>query len=372
MRRLDPLRMLRQRGAAGLAIVVLILLLMAAMIATTFTITERVVKDAVTDDQRAQALFLAESGMERASYRYIAGAIACGALVETMTMVASGGIFAISAGNAFYFDGVTALAAGQCRIRSTGTTVNGSVRIVEAILSKNPATSSSSNALQDSTSGNFTVASGTELLVVATTWRSAKPATSTITSATYNGINLTPVSSDYSYPPAPSCGSGSCDPLRASAQIFYLVNPPAGSHPLVFTLPNAPDTFVNIAFNLTGVDLGNPIDAFNGGGGLSSGIAFGATVTTSNKNDFIIDVVGREMTGNMSAAGCVPRNVIYDNNGANKIGAVSQCGPSASTGPFAMKWTWNQSNKSWASAVVAIRSASSGMIGWREVSVAPP
>ncbi len=381
MRQFDSLRHSRQGGVAGIAIVTLILLVMAAMIGTTFTISERVIKDAVDDDQRGQALFLAESGLERASYRFVSGGFACGALAETITMIAPGGTFAISAGNTFKFDGVAALGSGECRITSTGTTTSGSKRIVEAILTKGSGsgtgpTSSSNAAFENNGSDSFTVDSGTELLVVATSWRSSSALTSAITGLTYAGKAMTPVSpNSYSYPALPACSKGSCDPLRVSAQIFYLLNPPAMANPLVVTWSNVPEVFVKVAINLKGVDLSNPIDKFGGNSGPSASDApFGTVITTNNKNALLIDVIGRDNTGNMNDTGCVPRNVLYDANGSKKTGAVSLCGPNASTGPFALNWSWNKALP-WASAVVAISSggsgAGNGVSSWREVSVAP-
>lgn len=374
MRAYDSTSTGRQRGVAGVTIVVLILLVVSTMLAAVFVLSSRTVNNAVDDDQRLQVLYLAETGMERASFRYMAAGVACGGLAETNTAFLSGANFAISAGSTTNFDGVSVLPAGQCRIRSTGTAANGSVRAIEAILKVRPV-SSSSSGLQDSTTGNFTVDSGTELLLVATAWRSAQPLSSSITAATYNGVALTPVSASSNYPSTPACLSGTCDPLRTSSQIFYMINPPPGSFPLNFTFNNAPDVFVKVGFNLNGVDVSNPIDQYASAAGLSpaSGTDFGATVVTTKANDFIIDVLAREKTGNTTASlSCNPRTVLYDNNATNKIGALTQCGPIAAIGGVTMNWTWNQPNKPWSDSIVAIKSASGGMIGWREVGVFPP
>src|SRR5437879_11407906 len=55
-----------QRGAASVAIAILVMLLLAGAMATAFNVTSALVQDSVMNLQQTQALFVAESGLAQA------------------------------------------------------------------------------------------------------------------------------------------------------------------------------------------------------------------------------------------------------------------------------------------------------------------
>jgi hypothetical protein len=134
---------LRQRGA-GLLIVVLLLVTVAAF--AVIVAASQAGSDVYGSDANAdgmQAMFLAETGIERALKRFATGT-ACGAgLGETITDLSTAGLgtathtIVIGTGLTTDFAGV-ALPATQCRVPVTGTVLARNVsRTVHAIVDRN-------------------------------------------------------------------------------------------------------------------------------------------------------------------------------------------------------------------------------------------
>ena len=133
----------RQRGA-GMLVVVLLLLTVAAfavIVAASQSGGDVYGSDANADGM--QALFLAESGIERALKRFATGTACSAALGETITDLSTLGLgttthrIVIGTGLTTDFAGV-ALPATQCRVPVTGTVLGRNIsRTVHAIVDRN-------------------------------------------------------------------------------------------------------------------------------------------------------------------------------------------------------------------------------------------
>lgn len=361
----------RQRGIASVLIVVVLFLAMAAALATRLDMTAGVVDDAATVGMRLQALYLAESGLERAARRYTAGGVACGSLAENDIAYAGVGSFSISAGSALAFDGVSS-GSGSCRVQVTGKAATGGVvRVVEAILTPFVITTAS----RGSKDFVCTVPAGENLLaVISVSWSNPVASTLSVASVTLGGVTATAVANPVRNNDAT---------LRVSAQNFYVKNPPTGASVAgTVTMSANPAGMIVGCLTLAGVNQTSPVDAFNssfGQGGNPS-----VTVSTASANTFVIDNLVRDNGGNLSMVNVAnpTRTEMWNFTPTGDAGAGSYRGPVAASGPVVMNWTWNQ-NRIWAIAAVSIagdpaggagsrvRLPGGGVAGWREVVVAP-
>jgi hypothetical protein len=122
----------RQRGAAALIAVMLLFVFVAVILAWALTMATSEVWDTHAETSGARALFLAESAVERASWRYVNGT-ACADLAGDGPHALAGGTFTVAASYVTEFDGVTALPGNRCRIRAVGSNA-AATRTVEAII----------------------------------------------------------------------------------------------------------------------------------------------------------------------------------------------------------------------------------------------
>jgi hypothetical protein len=373
-----------QRGAASAIIVIVLFLITSAALLSRIETTASIMNDAVTASMRLQALYLAESGLERASRRFGAGGVACGSLAESDIALSNVGTFSISAGSTLGFDGVTS-AAGSCRVQVTGRTASGGVvRVIEAMLT--PA------VLTNATRGNrdfvCNVPAGENLLsVVSVAWSGpASPAIS-ITSVVLGGVPGTAVATDPKNPALLAPVRAINNAVAYSAQIYYVKSPPVGSSVAgTVTLNGNPTGIVIGCITLAGVNQSAPVDtaAQNTGQGASPGVS----LTTTQVNTFVIDNLVRDNGGKLEIADVTstPTRVEMWNFTSNaSSGAGSYRGPVPTSSTVQMNWNWTGTgNKAapWAIAAVSIagdpasgtgarvRLLGGGLSGWREVVTA--
>jgi type II secretory pathway pseudopilin PulG len=130
------MRRLRQGGAALLITVMIVIGIAAFGAIVAGSISSSDITDSHYQGAAVEALYAAESGMERAMREYGSGVTACDALAGTHTL-AAGRTFTISNGLATDFSGVALPNPNsQCRIRVAGTVANTSERILHAIADK--------------------------------------------------------------------------------------------------------------------------------------------------------------------------------------------------------------------------------------------
>jgi hypothetical protein len=123
-----------ERGAAALIMVMLLFAFVAVILAWALNMATSETWDSHTAGESANALFLAEGGVERAAWRFADGT-ACADLGGDGPYALGQGSFTISSSADTDFDTATALPVERCRVRVSGA-VNHSARIVEAILEK--------------------------------------------------------------------------------------------------------------------------------------------------------------------------------------------------------------------------------------------
>lgn len=120
-----------QRGVAALMAVLFLLFMLGVVLLLAHQMAATDVYDSGAQNNSVEALFLAESGVERAAWRFTNGT-ACAALAEA-AMPHGRGQFSIAAGQSTDFNGV-ALPGNQCRLRTTGLITGTTVaRTIEGI-----------------------------------------------------------------------------------------------------------------------------------------------------------------------------------------------------------------------------------------------
>ncbi len=121
----------RQQGAATLMAVLFLLIVIAFAVLVATSMSGSDITDTSLGQSGVSALLLAESGIERAAARYVAGS-ACTSLAVDGPYTLGQGSFTINASYTTDFSGAT-LPAGECRVQSVGT-VGLAQRTVQAIL----------------------------------------------------------------------------------------------------------------------------------------------------------------------------------------------------------------------------------------------
>lgn len=127
-----------QRGVALLVAVMLLLAVAAIGAIVAGSLSSSEVTDSHYQGASVEALFAAETGVERALKRFSSGNAACGALGDGAIAVTAGRTFSTVAKGSTDFDGVTALPNSQCRVEVSGAVAGTSAaRIVQGILDRN-------------------------------------------------------------------------------------------------------------------------------------------------------------------------------------------------------------------------------------------
>lgn len=169
----------------------------------------------------------------------------------------------------------------------------------------------------------------------------------TVTGVTYNGVAMTPVTTE-------------AISATAHTVMYYLVNPPSGANivSVAHTLVTSAHLVVS-ATSLEGVDQTNPLDAFNKAAASSAG-PMTTSVTTTVDDCWIIDSCAmRTQTSDVATMTAVTNRVSRTNalTGANGLrGLSSTLGPAGVAGAKTMQWT-KTLNHDWAIMAAAFRPA---------------
>lgn len=358
MRRLCPRA---QRGVIALMAVLFLLFMLSVVLMLAHQMSATDVYDSGAQNNSVEALFLAESGVERATWRFKNG-IACGALGEA-AILHGRGQFIIGNGLGTDFNGV-ALAANRCRVPVTGE-ITGAIRVsrrAEAIVENgssaivaNDVSSGSSNTGTSLTFPHVVAAGDTVLLVGVSVDRN-----DTTVSVTYNTqpLTLTAFTND-------TGGGGG----RPKAQIWSLVNPPVGTFNVIVTL-NTSEQVIAGAVSFAGVNTTTSFDVAattNVGNGTIATVP----ITPATNNAWVFEVVAVDnnpalaMTAQANRIG--PRwNLTVSSNVVR--GAASTIGPINPAALVTPRWTW-VGNRRWAQAAVALRPGGpSRVVAWRELT----
>lgn len=353
----------RQTGAATLIGAVFLFAVVALVVAFAALMAGSDVRDSELLDENVEALLIAESGLENATGRLIAGT-PCANLALTRNL--GRGSFAIAAGQTTDFSGA-ALPAGHCRVQVTGLVpLGGAARTIEGIVITNPVIGFDNTVSTASTNNNsnalnwgHTVGAGTNrLLVVALSLRHT--GAQAATAVTYNGINLTPFIIQ-------------TNNNNARVELWYLTNPPTGTANVAIAWSGASTRAVGGAMSFSGVDQTTPLEDPEGATGNSTaGSAVSVTVTTTVRGAWVIDAVASRTGLTMTTAGGRTQRWNIQTGGGNlrrAVGAASTRGPIALPAAITMNWTANGGGTpAWAIVGAGVRPIGS-LLSWREVPV---
>lgn len=340
-----------QRGAATLLAVILLVTVIAFSLVVALRYANSSINDTLQQDDSIAALFLAESGLERA-IRNLSTSGAC----DDAGVGAGPTLYGFGRGRFEILSGAPGTPP-LCRVRTRGT-VGSAARTVEAEVRQGggniaagtlpPAWSGNGNVWQ---SLSFTVSGSNRLLVVAAAIRENYP----LTSVTWGAQPLTlaqataHATSDY------------------RTEIWYLINPAAGTNTVTATTgPATPNSrAVFHALPLTGVAQAAPIDA--SGCRQVSGSSSSLSLTTTVANTWIVDSLSLP-AGVTPAAGAGQTGMTAATGGGGSphvVGGVSyKAVPAAAT--TSMSWTWANSRDG-AHCGIAVRpGGTAGVVTWHE------
>ena len=161
---------------------------------------------------------------------------------------------------------------------------------------------------------------------------------SSISGITHDGVSLTKLRHDVS-------ASGT-----VRTEIWYLIAPSVGTKTIAVTLSTALDSVAG-AVSFTGVDQTNPIDAQNGGTGVTTEATL--NITTVNDTVLVTDVIATTDTAITVGSGQTER---YNISGALGSGAGST-EPKTPAGSITMNWGNVGAPDVWTMSVMSINSS---------------
>lgn len=353
----------RQRGAASVAIAFLILLIIGAALATALSMSGSAARDAAMSEEQVEALFLAESGIERA-LRRLANGTACASLVPDSPASQSLGAGTLSL--------LTASGSStNCQIRIRGT-VRGTTRTVDAqitnagatIVSDVPSEQASTTATS-SLSWSHTVGTGSNRILIVGV--SIQDRDERVDDITRDGQTLT--------------RAGQRERNNARVEIWYLIAPNPGTATITISLSNDTEVVAG-AVSLAGVNQSQDLTTqFSSATGNDS--APTVSITPATVNAWVVDTLAFRQRGGTPpgvtatvGAGQAQRWNTQSGFGNNEIGgAGSTEGPVNPAASVTMSWRLTRNDRSppgnsvsrdWALGAVYVRSSPQA-VSWSEV-----
>lgn len=337
----------RERGMAALMSILFLLIVVAFAVVVALSMSGSNMNDTAMQHNSVNALFLAESGVERAVQRYGSGT-ACGAALQDGAPIALGG------GSFQVITPVPFVTGGLCQIRVRGI-YGGSTRTVDAQLSgvtgtggsvSGPIVLEAANAVGSASSVNsisvpLTIGGVGRVLVVGISVDTVSG--SAISTVTYAGQALT------------RRGQAGSNPLT---EIWTLVNPPAGTADVVASYgAGQTDQMAVGALAFTGVNLTTHLDVATVQTTGNSNTA-SATITPVTDNAWLVDAVSVN-NGVAITMGALTNRVSRWNLrlGTSVTGAGATLGPVSPAAARTLQWTWGGNNRNWAQVAIALRPA---------------
>lgn len=352
-------RRFRQGGAAALMTLVFLLIVVGMAVVVALKMSGSDVFDTASQQNSVQALFLAESAVERTAQRL--SGTACASLGTEGPISLGSGSFSVVA-PAPYVD------AGLCRVRVAGT-VGSVTRTVDAWLSSSGGgaitadtsvmTTPYANA-SASPSVPYTVPAGASILLVGISINNVGV---TINSVTYGGTPMT-------------AGPVMSTNPRPRVRIYYLVNPPAGTANVVANLQSSSEVVmgarwfsgVNTATGATAPFDVAPASATGNGNPRVAQVSI--TPVTSGAWVFEALAIDQDDTTTMTAQANPPRSLAWfaASNG-NVRGGASVIGPISPVTTQSPRWTWGGNVNKWVQVAVALRPGGGApkVVQWTEV-----
>lgn len=349
-----------QQGSATIIGIMLLVVVIVYMLQTTLNISDSSIESTRLQESGIDALYLAESGLERAARRFSDNTALCAANglgeANVELVVGSGRQFTI-------ISDATGLPANQCRLTVTGqVAANNASRTVQAVVNAVAGTGvtfdSTSNLArnnQDTVSWTHTVGVGANRLLLVGI--STGP-NRTVTSVTSNGTAMNLVASQTNF--------------GARAELYQLINPASGNNTISITLDDRGQTVAG-AISFSGVDqtdpLENPPATFtNAGWGNNASL----DITTVTNNAWAIAVISAR-TGNVPTIGAGETeqwNARIGPGFARMQGAGSTFGPQSPAGTVTMDWSGLGFITPWAMVGAAVKPGgnnAASVVTWTEV-----
>lgn len=359
----------RERGIVSLIAIVLLLSVVAVLAILSLQITSSGLSDTTQQTRSVQALMLAESGMENSIRRIQLGVAACDGTLATAPVVFGSGQFTVAAGLATDFDGVTALAASQCRTRVTGSAGN-VTRTVEAVVETAAGggagiafDQSNSSGNNNGTSVSFNVNGidgggiGNTILVVGVSVRD----NNTVQGVTYRSAPLTYL-----------CDVSINNNVRTAVYYLLGVANGVGADNVTATLNGGNTAIVAGGMSFTGVRQVPPVCATNSGTGWFQSVS----INTTAANSYVVEVMtGRRDTAFAPWSGQTER---WDaqagpggGGGVNRVRGAGGYRAVAVPGAVTDSWLRFFASQDWSGAILALAPASgagNGVLRWREIN----
>lgn len=351
----------RQRGAAALMTVLFLLIVVAFAVLVSLNMSGSDVSDSAYQHNSVHALFLAESGVERASQRYGAGT-ACGAGLMEGAIALGSGQFEVVAPTPF-------VNGALCVVRVRGT-IGSVARTIEAEITRDGATIvfdasnvSASTAQTNILSWSYTVGSGSNrILIVGVSIRNDARS---VTSIAYGTQSL--------------ALAGNRTGTNARVQIWYLIAPNSGTNTITVNLSGNTEV-VGGAVSLSGVNQSQDL-ATQFIGDANNNSTPSVSITPATVNAWVVDTLAFRQRGSSVADGATatvgagqnPRWNTQSGYGNGEVGgAGSTEGPVNPAASVTMSWSLtrndngNSVNRDWALGAVYVR-PSSQVMRWNEV-----
>lgn len=335
----------RARGFATLMAVLVLLIVVGLSLTVALQMGASSVSDSAAQSDHIEALFLAESGLERTAQQYT-GSTACGAGLAQGPIGLGRGTFEVLP--------TPVLAGTVCLLRVVGR-VGAAARTIETEISGGGApiaVDRVSNRRENSRSDiswNHQVGGVDRLLVVGVSFRNPAQA---VTAVTYAGVSLV--------------RAGGSVRNNTRVELWYLSAPPTGNNTVQVTLDGT-TAVVAGAVSLTGVDQAFPISAsaFNAGTSNNASV----TITPNADGAWVVDVLSK--ANNDAATESPAQDPLWDvatgGGGVRIRGAGSALTLISPVTPVAMSWSLG-SSQDWAIGAVAVRPAAAAQaVAWREV-----
>jgi len=356
-RKRPPIQCRNQRGAAAMITVLFLLIVVGFAVLVSLDMSGSDVSDSTSQHNSVQALFLAESAIERAAGRY-AAATPCASLAPDSASLASGS-----------FTVATATVVGaNCQIRATGTAA-GNTRTVDAVL--RPGGGAITTVASVFTSGqrpantaltlSHTVPAGASILLVGISFRNTQDNNNPTVTVSYGGTAMTL---------AVSASGGNPWPR---AQIWYLISPPTGTANVSVRI-NKKCEIVLGAKSFSGVNTATgataPFDVAATTNARNSKVA-SVPITPATSGAWVFEVAAMNSNDVTTMTPQANRTFgWFAQSNGNVRGAASTIGPVSPVAAQNPRWTWNTGNNArWSHAAVALRPGGGGspqLLTWTE------
>jgi hypothetical protein len=351
----SPIQRRNQRGAVAMITVLFLLIVVGFAVLVSLDMSGSDVSDSTSQHSSVQALFLAESGLERTVERY-SSPVACGAGLMAGQIPFGSGTFEV------YLSGGRCVAHIRGRVGTVARTIQAEITRDGATIVFDASSQQASTAATSSLSWSHTVGTGSNRILIVGV--SLEDEGRSVSGITRDGQALTP--------------AGAVEINRARVEIWYRIAPNSGTATITVSLSGNTEV-VGGAVSLSGVNQSQNLAAqFNGAINNSSSNP-SVIINTPVNNTWVVDTLAfhsRASPGTSATVGPgqTSRWNLRTGFGNGEVtGAGSTEGPVNPAGNVTMSWTLRRNivgtpldARSWALGAVYVR-PSPQVVRWSEV-----